>query len=128
MNCPKCGKTIARMVQKEDGLVLTPCCDGISEIGPRRVNYASPATKQKVRRKNERFAKDTSQKWKDKTTPAGWQVVQDFIRTHKNEPERLGGYGEKRLRESGVVSERRISQARELRRRELVADREAIST
>ncbi len=78
----------------------------------------------KRQEQRERNTADTSQKWKDKTQPSNWQVVQDYIKLHKEEPDKLDGYGEKRLRESGVVSERRIEQAGQIRRKEVAVERE----
>ena len=123
MQCPKCGKPVARIIQREGGQVLTPCCDGISEVGS-PVDFRSPVAKQKAKVKKAQYDKVTRDQYGSVINDPNWQVHQDLIKRYKNNPDMLSDHTERRLRESGEVSEKVISQSQELRKKEIARKRE----
>ena len=125
MLCPFCGKSISRMIQKEDGSILTPCCSNISEVGS-PVSYHSPTFKQKAQWRKEQYDKAPRDAHGSVTNHPNWQVTQDLIETHKDNPDMLSDYNEKRLRDSGVVMEKTISQSKQIRKKAIALKKEGM--
>src|SRR4030043_980263 len=108
MLCPKCNKSIARMIIKAGGEILTPCCDGITELSHFRGPLVSPKTKQRLEWQRESIPPDLEQPFelqKGKVAK-GWQPNKKYIKTYKNDPAKMGMYNTQELKESGVVSKK----------------------
>ena len=106
MLCPKCNKSIARMIIKAGGEISTPCCDGITELSHFRGPLVSPKTKQRLEWQRESFAPDLEQPYELRKGEKDWKPNKKYIKTYKNDPAKVKMYSKQELKESGVVSEK----------------------
>jgi len=112
LRCPKCDKKIGRMLQRADGVILTPCCDGISELT--RIDYASPRQKQQREWDRATYIDDITQPWEVKKgeVSKGYQPNPKFIKQYKHEPDKLSMFTEKELKDSGLVTKKEVKRSR----------------
>lgn len=106
LTCPKCGKRVTKMKQLEDGTILTPCCDGITELGG-WPEHMSIKRAQKMQWQRDKYAQDTIQPFEMRhgEVRKGYLPNKDFLKRYKDDPGKLTKFSKSELKDSGVITE-----------------------